>query len=64
MNKTTKPLKKNVKEFMEKIRAEAASQGKYFDIYLAEQSEGLRQMFIRWHKEAIEELEAVKSLDE
>lgn len=64
MNKTAKPSKKNVKEFMKKIRAEAASQGKYFDVYMAERSKDLKEMFIRWHREAIEELEQIKSLDE
>lgn len=64
MNTSKKPLNKDAKDFMEKIRSEAASQDKHFDIYLAEQSNGLRKMFIRWHKEAIKELEQIKSQSE
>lgn len=55
---------KDLKKILVKLRSQAASQDKYFDICMAERSEGLKQMFIRWHKEGIEELEQVKSLAE
>jgi hypothetical protein len=61
VKKPSKKDSKDMKDFMEKIRSEAASQDKYFDVYLAERSDGLRKMFIRWHKEGIKELEQIKS---
>lgn len=54
---------KDIKDFVKKTEAEAASQDKRVDIYLAEQSNDFRKMFIRWHKEIIKELEQIKSLD-
>ena len=62
MNKTTTPTKKDTDELVAKIDAEAAAQNKTSFVYLAEQSDDLRRMFIRWHKESIEELENIKSL--
>ncbi len=54
----------DLKKIFKKLRSQAASQDRYLDICMAERSEGLKQMFIGWHKEAIEELEQVKSQNE
>ena len=62
MNSSKDTIKKKVDKKWDEICAEAAAQNKTPFIYLAEQSDGLRQMFIRWHKRDIEELEKIKSL--
>ena len=56
-------IKQSVKKSLAKIEAKAAAQNKTIFIYLAEQSDGLRQMFIRWHKADIKQLENIKSQD-
>jgi hypothetical protein len=62
MNISTKSTKDDVAEFMAEIEAKAAAEHKTPRVYLASKSNGLKQMFIRWHKEEIEQLEKVKSL--
>lgn len=64
MNKTIRLSNDDIVNFFKKERAEAAKHDKYFDIHMAERSKGLKEMFIRWNKEAIEELEAIKSRGE
>ena len=55
---------KELPEFIAKIEEEAAAHGKSSQIYIAEQSDGMRQVFIRMHKGIIAELENIKSLRE
>jgi|GEM_PF-2200869 len=64
MSTVKKQPKKDAKDFMAKMQAEAASQDKHIDIYLAEQSEGFKQILIRMHREVIKELKQIKSLGE
>lgn len=64
MNKPTSNVRKDTAKLTDKIDAEVAAQNKTSTIYLAEQSDGMRLMFIRWHKEEIKILESIKSLRE
>ena len=62
MNSVSKHSQKDTDEFIAKINAEATVQRKTPIMYLAEQDDGLRQMFIRWLKADIKHLESIKSL--
>lgn len=62
MNKVNNTTKERVPKLIDKLEAEAAAQNKPFILYMAEQSDGLRKMFIRWHKKDIEKLENIKSI--
>jgi hypothetical protein len=64
MSKAIKPPRKEVDDFMEKMKAEAASEGKTLDVFLARRSKGMKDIIIRMHKQIIQELKEVKSLDE
>jgi hypothetical protein len=55
---------KKVSEWWEKICTEAAKQDESPFVTLARESEGMKQIIIRWMKEDIAELEKVKSLHE
>jgi hypothetical protein len=61
MDKSTISTKQKVSNEMAKIRAEAAAQGKPPMFYLAEQSDDLRRMFIRWLEQDIKRLKSIKS---
>jgi uncharacterized protein YnzC (UPF0291/DUF896 family) len=68
MNKVSKPSKKPIDKYIAKIKAEAAAQNKTPMIYMSEQSDGLRQIFIHLlkknMKKNIEELENIQSIHE
>lgn len=62
MEKSNKlDVKKSARRLLRKLEKEAATAGKKTEVYIAGQSDGMRQMFIRWHQEAIAELRAIKS---
>jgi hypothetical protein len=62
MNKVNNATQKRAPKLIDELEAEAAAQDKPFMVYLAEQSDGLRKMFIRWHKKDIEHLENIQSI--
>ena len=61
MNKANSSIKKSSSKLIAKIEDEAKAQNKSPRVYLAEQSDGLRRMFIRWHKAEIKQLENIQS---
>jgi hypothetical protein len=56
-----KDMDKSIDKYIEETKRKAAAENKDFFVYVAERSNGLRKIFIRWHKEDIEELEQIKS---
>ncbi len=61
MDTATEQQKKDVKKYIEETKMKAAAENKDFFVYVAERSNGLRKIFIRWHKEDIAVLERIKS---